>query len=375
MTDRQIPLARPDFDRRELDALKAVLDSGWVVQGPRVAEFEQALAELHDVKHCVVVSSGTAALHLAFMAMGVGDGDSVLVPSFAWPAAANMAAVCGARPVFVDCLPDTYNVDPDDLRARIAQCAERGWPRPRCVVPVHEFGLAADLKAVLAVADEFGLEVIEDAACALSATCNGRKVGGFGRMGVFSFHPRKAVTTGEGGAIVTDDDDLAERCRVLRNHGQGVVDGRRDFLETGLNYRMTELQAAVGVVQLAKLPEILQARRRIARAYLASLAGCPGISLPADCPEHTWQTFMVALDDDRPRDDVVARLAERGVQAGAGAVAGHCGKVYRERFGYAEADLPVSARLHRQGLALPLFSRMTDDDVEHCIRSLREVMA
>ena len=375
MSDRQIPLARPDFDQRELDALRAVLDSGWVVQGPRVADFERALAELHDARHCVAVSSGTAALHVAFLALGLEAGDAVFIPSFAWPAAANMATICGARPVFVDCLPGTYNLDGDDLVGKVALCGERGWGRPRLVVPVHEFGLAADMAAVGAVAEELGLEIIEDAACALGATYRGAKVGTRGRMGTFSFHPRKAVTTGEGGAVVTNDDDLAERCRMLRNHGQAVVDGRRDFVAIGLNYRMTELQAAVGCVQLDKFPAILAARRRVARAYLRQLAGCDGIDLPDAPDEHTWQTFMVVLDDRLSRDDVIAGLAERGVQAGPGSVAGHCARIFAERIGYAPRDLPVSARLDRQGLALPLYARKTDEDVARCAGALREAVS
>ena len=374
MSPRRIPLARPDFDARELEALREVLDSGWVVQGPRVAAFEKALAVLHDVRHAVAVSSGTAAIHVVFLAMGVAPGEAVFVPSFAWPAAANVAMVCGARPVFVDCLPDTYNLDPADLRAKVDACRRAGWGRPRAVVPVHEFGLAADMPAVGAVAEAHGLETIEDAACALGATHDGRKVGGFGRAGIFSFHPRKAVTTGEGGAIVTNDDELAEACRMLRNHGQGVVDGRRDFLAAGLNYRMTEFQAAVGGVQLAKLPEILQARKRVAGQYLAGLADCPALRLPADHPEHTWQTFMVVLHDAVSRDEVISKLAARGIEAGPGAVSGHCASLYRRRFGYADADLPVSAWLHAQGLALPLYSGMTDEDVATCVGCLREAL-
>jgi len=374
MSPRRIPLARPDFDHRELDALREVLDSRWVVQGPRVEAFEQALAELHEARHCIAVSSGTAALHVAFLATGVGAGDAAFIPSFAWPAAANVAMACGARPVFVDCLEGTYNIDPEDLRARIGECVAAGLGRPRVVVPVHEFGLAAEMGAVAAAAEDLGLEVIEDAACALGATCGGRKVGGLGRAGTFSFHPRKAVTTGEGGAIVTDDDGLAEACRMYRNHGQGLVDGRRDFLVPGLNYRMTELAAAVGCVQLAKLPGTLRARKRIARRYLDGLAGCPRIRLPDDHPEHTWQTFMVVLDDALPREEVVARLAAGGIEAGPGAVSAHCAKVYQERLGCADADLPVSARLHHQGLALPVYSTMTMEDVDYCVRWLREAV-
>ncbi len=217
---QRIPLSRPFFDEQEAEAVRRVLASGWVVQGPEVAAFEAAIAQLHQARHCVAVSSGTAALHVAYLALGIGPGDAVFIPSFAWPSAANMAKLVGATPVFVDVLPDTYNLDPEDLARRIEDCRQRGWGKPRAVVPVHEFGLAADMDAVLSVAARYSLEVIEDAACALGATYHGKPVGTLGKLGIFSFHPRKSITTGEGGAIVTNDDELAERCRQWRNHGQ-----------------------------------------------------------------------------------------------------------------------------------------------------------
>jgi dTDP-4-amino-4,6-dideoxygalactose transaminase len=209
MTKIRIPLAKPSFDERELEAVRRVLSSGWVVQGPEVEAFESAIAEMHNARQCIAVSSGTAALHVCYLTLGIGPGDLVFIPSFAWPSAANMAMAVGARPVFVDVLPDTYNIDPADLRKRIQECIEYKWGTPRAIVPVHEFGLAADIDAVLQIAEEYGMELIEDAACALGASYKGKPVGTFGKMGIFSFHPRKAITTGEGGAIVTNDDSLA----------------------------------------------------------------------------------------------------------------------------------------------------------------------
>jgi dTDP-4-amino-4,6-dideoxygalactose transaminase len=359
MSAVRIPLAKPHFDEREVEAVRRVLASGWVVQGPEVEAFEAAIAQLHQARHCIAVSSGTAALHVCYLALGIGPGDAVFVPSFAWPSAANMALAVGARPVFVDVLPRTYNIDPADLRRRIGQCLEHNWGKPRAVVPVHEFGLAADMDAVLGIAAEHRLEVIEDAACALGATYRGRPVGTFGRLGIFSFHPRKAITTGEGGAIVTNEDALAELCRQWRNHGQTLCDGQRDFVLPGFNYRLTEIQAAIGRVQLAKYPEILAHRRELAARYLDLLADCPTITLPEPHPEHTWQTFMVVLDERLDRAAIIARLAEEGIEVGPGSVAGHCGKVYCERFGYQAGNLPQCALLHARGLALPLHSRLS----------------
>lgn len=373
MTDIRIPLAKPSLDEREVEAVRRVLASGWVVQGAEVEAFEAALCRLHQAKHCIAVSSGTAALHICYLALDIGHGDAVFVPSFAWPSAANMAMAVGARPVFVDVFADTYNIDPADLQVRIKQCVRQKWGIPRAVVPVHEFGLAVDMDSVLKIAKEYKMEVIEDAACALGATYRGKPVGTFGKMGILSFHPRKAATTGEGGAILTNDDSLAQKCRIWRNHGQVFRNGKREFRVPGFNYRMTEIQAAIGQVQLEKFPEILKKRREIASQYLKGFADCPGISLPANNPEHTWQTFMIVLDKQKDRSFVIDKLAENSFGTGAGSVAGHCMHVYGKSFGYEAEDLPVSAKLNFQGLALPLYPQMQSKDVLYCVQEVRNL--
>jgi perosamine synthetase len=374
MAGIHIPLARLAFDDREVEAVRRVLASGWIVQGSEVAAFEKAVAAMHGARHCVAVSSGTAALHICYLALGVAPRDAVFIPSFAWPSAVNMATAVGARPVLIDVLPDTYNMDPVDLRRRIRHCVERGQGTPRLVVPVHEFGLAADLSAIMGVARDFDMQIVEDAACALGATYQSKLVGTFGSMGIFSFHPRKAVTTGEGGAIVTNDDELAEACRMWRNHGQVLKDGQRDFQEAGFNYRMTELQAAIGQVQLYKFPAILARRRQIAEQYIEQLKDCQGIRLPVDHPEHTWQTFMVVLDEDLDRQAMVEALATEGIGSGPGSVAAHSQDVCRRRLGYQPADLPVSQGLADHGLALPLYSDMMDEQVHLCACTLRRIV-
>jgi dTDP-4-amino-4,6-dideoxygalactose transaminase len=284
-----------------------------------------------------------------------------------------MAIMVGARPVFVDVLPDTYNIDPVDLRTRIKQCIEQGWGTPRIVVPVHEFGLAANLDAILEIAKEYKMEVVEDAACALGAAYKGKPVGTFAKMGIFSFHPRKAVTTGEGGAIVTNDDSLAEKCRMWRNHGQVFQNGDRDFRVAGLNYRMTEIQAAIGRVQLEKFPEILKKRGEIASRYINGLTECPGISLPANKPEHTWQTFMIVIDDTEDRSYVIANLAEKSsIGSSAGSIAGHCLKIYHNSFGYKPDDLPISAKLDCQGVALPMYASLSEQEQKQVVQSLSQ---
>jgi dTDP-4-amino-4,6-dideoxygalactose transaminase len=361
----KIQLARPWFDERENEAVRRVLASGWVVQGPEVEAFEAEIARLHQVRHCVAASSGTAALHLCYLTLGIGPDDAVFIPSFAWPSAANMAKLVGAKPIFVDVLPDTYNIDAEDLERRIRECIRRGWGRPTAVVPVHEFGLAAEMDKILPIAVHHSLKVIEDAACAFGATYKGRPVGNFGTMAVLSFHPRKSITTGEGGAVLTNDHELAERCRLWRNHGQRVKNGQRDFVLPGLNYRLTDIQAAIGRIQLAKFPGILEKRRFLASEYFRLLSGHSGVELPLDVPEQTWQTFMVVLGEEPNRDGVIAGMASQGVEAAPGSVAAHLGNHF-----HTEADLPSASRLHRYGVALPLYPGLEPGLVPRIVTAL-----
>jgi dTDP-4-amino-4,6-dideoxygalactose transaminase len=362
-----ISLSRPYFDDLELEAVRRVLESGWVVQGPEVEAFEGELARLHRARHCIAVSSGTAALHICYLALGVGAGDAGFVPSFAWPSGAHMLKIVGATPVFVDVFETTYNVDRADLVRRIEDCLAQGELKPKLIVPVHEFGLAAEMDAVLAAASKYSLEVIEDAACALGATYHGRPVGTFGKLGILSFHPRKSITTGEGGAILTDDSQLAERCRCWRNHGQQTTKGRREFVVPGLNYRMTEIQAVVGRVQLSKFPSILKKRRTLVQQYFEELKGCEGAGLPANSQEHTWQTMMVRLAEGIDRGQVIEKLAGHGIEAGPGSVAAHLAAHFQP-----QTVLPISEKLHRNGLALPLHAGLDSRQVSLVTRILRE---
>lgn len=369
-TKSTIRLATPDIDDGDIAAVTAVLRSGNLVQGAEAAAFESELCDFLGADYVVLVSSGTAALHLAMLALGIGQGDVVFVPSFAWLSAANSALAVGALPVFVDVEAETCNIDCGQLRRRIQECEQSGFGRLRAVVPVHEFGLPCDIAEVRRIADESEMVVIEDAACSLGARIGNAVTSTFGDLGIISFHPRKSITTGEGGLIVTSDQMMAERLKRLRNHGRS---GGFDFPEYGLNYRMTDFQAALGRTQLRKYDRLLARRREIAERYNEQLADVPGLTLPVARPDHTWQTYMVVLDDGVDRDAVMRALADEGIQAGIGAIAAHEAGAFAGLPG--RAQMPVSSRLFHQGLALPLHAGLSEADVSCVADGLRRAMA
>lgn len=380
-------LARPDLGDDELAAVKRVFDSGNLVQGEEVARLESLVCDLTGARHAIAVSSGTAALHVCFMAAKLKAGELVFIPSYAWPAAANIALIMGALPVLVDVLPGTYNIDPTSLSERIRFSRAAGLGHPHLVVPVHQFGLSCEIEAIVKIAHENQLTVIEDAACALGAVRGRKAVGCFGAMGIFSLHPRKSVTAGEGGVIITDDDTLAGMARALRDHGR-TGDGQ--FIMPGLNYRLSEMQAAIASVQIAgqsergaeRFKNTIEKRRTIAGWYLEALENCPGLVLPESSADHTWQTFMLTLQSgpsptDRPDQTVAAidrsllikLLRETyGIETGIGSVDTHTQELFRNQPGW--MPLPVSTHLARCGLALPLYPGMSRTDVEFCARTL-----
>lgn len=365
----RIRLAQPNLGAQELNAVSEVFSSGRLVQGPIVAAFEADLAEFIGVNYAVLVSSGTAALHLALLALDISQGDVLFIPSFAWPSAANMVVRLGGLPIFVDSIAETCNVDPDHLRSRIDKTVSRGYGRPRAIVAVHEFGLACDLDSIVEIANENNLAVIEDAACALGAYYNGKSVGTIGEMGIFSFHPRKSITTGEGGVIVTDDKKHAARLRALRNHGQSHGD-KYLFESCGFNYRMTEMQAAIGRVQLGKLGGILTCKHKIASQYNKLLSDVPKVTPPIWNDEHTWQTYMVRLDETLDRDKVIGAMADQGVEVGPGAMAAHRLQMFSSIPGATE--LAVTEVLADYGLALPMHAGLSESDVSEVVKALCE---
>ena len=365
----RVPLAAPWTGEEELAEIRAVLASGQLSQGPKVGEFEAMVAAATGSRYAFAASSCTTAMHLALVALGIGPGDEVLVPDFTFPATANVVVQLGAVPVLVDVQRHTYNVEPVDLKRHLT-------PRTRAVMPVDLFGLSADLDPCLEFAREHGLAVLEDAACALGATYNGRPCGSLGDVGCYSFHPRKVITTGEGGMVVTDDEVLAERLQLLRSHGGVRTGGRFTFTEAGFNYRLSDVHAAMGVAQMRRLPEMVARRRALAAALTERLAVIPGVTPPAEPAwgGHIFQAYVAVLDDGIDRDGVIAGLREQGIESTVGTYALHTQPFFRRTYGYEPGQLPASACLARQSLALPLFPTMTETEVDRVAGALEAVL-
>jgi len=364
-----IPINKPFCGDEELAEVEKVLRSGYLTQGPKVAEFEDAVKAVTGSKHAFAMTSATTALHLSLVALGIKDGDEVLCSDLTFPATGNVVIEERAVPVCVDVLPDTYAMDPKDAARKLS-------PRTKAILVVNPFGLSADLDPLLALAKDAGIPVIEDAACSLGAEYKGRPSGTLGRLGCYSFHPRKSVTTGEGGMIVTDDDALAKAIAVLRTHGGTRERFYLTFHEAGFNYRMSDINAAVGVAQMKKLPWLVSQKRALAAELLGMLRDVRGLTLPVE-PEglkHTYQSFVVVLDERYPRDEVIARLRDKGIETTLGTYAMHREPAYEKRFPSQKGSCPVSERLYRRTLTLPLWPQMEKSHLVEVVGGLDAVL-
>lgn len=365
-------ITSPCFDEDEIALLRQCLESGWVTQGPLTERFESLVAARHQARHGIATTSCTAALHLAMLALGVGPGDEVIVPALTWTTTAHAVEYVGARAVFADIRLDSFNLDPDALAATIT-------PRTRAVIAVHLFGLAADMGAILPLAERHNFAVVEDSACAIGTQWNGKPVGTLGAMGCFSFHPRKVITTGEGGLITTQDDRLAETLRVLRNHGATGIPAQTEeeplgpwtmtlFDRIGFNLRLSDIQASVGIAQMGKLERLLDERRRLAAGYDRLLADVPGLIRPVSPdaePGHTYQSYVVRVEGSRHRrNHLMARLAAHNIQTRPGTHAVHRLGYYRDRYGLRPEDFPLAALAEDTTITLPIFPGMREDDQE-----------
>jgi len=349
-----IRLAWPDLGEEELAAVAAVLESGQLTMGPRVEEFEAELAAACEVEHAVVVSSGTAALHLSVLALEIGPGDEVIVPAYTFPATANVVALAGAKPVLVDVDPDTMNTTADAVAGALTE-------RTRAVLVVHLFGRPAAWDELEAAMPD-GVALLEDAAGALGARRRGRACGGLGRLGCLSFHPRKIVTTGEGGAVTTNDAEVADLIRRFRHHG---IEPRGDFeiRAPGLNYRLPDVLCALGTPQMHRLERLLEERERLAAGFAERLDGIVGLPSADEDDRHGWQAYVVRVDR---RDRALAALREAGIQAQIGTYALHRLGAYADQGPFPGADVAFE-----RALALPFHNRLTEADQDRIAEVLK----
>jgi len=375
-----IPIAKPFVGREEEQAVIESLRSGWLSQGPRVGEFERQFAGFVGAKHATAVSSCTTALHLAFIGAGIGPGDEVLCPSLSFIATANSIRYVGATPIFVDIDPVTYNLDPARIEAAIT-------PRTKAILAVHQIGLPAAIHEILEIARRRNLLVIEDAACAIGSAYRGARIGRpHAYMACFSFHPRKILTTGEGGMITTSDEKVATRIRQLRQHAMSASDLTRhqsqkvvieEYGEVGYNFRMTDLQAAIGLVQLGRVEGFIARRRAFAARYSEALLNIGWLMPPVEPSEcrTNFQAYMARLTKDAPisRDDLMQQLLDRGISTRRGIMATHREAPYRDvRW---DRELTETNAATDECIILPLFHQMTDEDQEFVIDSIRKIGA
>jgi len=364
-----IPVAKPFLGPEEEERVLEVLRSGWLSLGPRLAEFERTFTDRLGVPHAAAVSSGTAGLHLALRAVGVGDGDEVVTSPFSFVASANAAVYERARPVFADIDPVTLNLDPQAAAAAVTE-------RTRALLPVHIFGYPADLPAFEAL----DLPIVEDACEALGAVhADGLPVGGRGHPAVFAFYANKQITTGEGGMVVLGDAAMKERIDSERNQGRAPEMGWLDHDRLGFNYRLSDIACAVGIVQMQRLPFLLEQRARVARAYRDAFAAEPVEDLVLPCEDaggnrRGWFVFVVQLPRAVDRDATIRALGERGIQSKPYLPSIHLMSFYRERFGYREGQFPVAEAVSARSIALPFFPQMTEGQVARVVAELRAVL-
>jgi perosamine synthetase len=363
-----IPLARPDIRDEDIALVNQVLRSGMLVQGEYVLKLEKAFADYHHARHAIAVSNGTASLHLALKVLGIGPGDEVIVPAFSYVATANVVELVGASCVFVDIDDSTFNIDGDLIEEKITA-------KTKAIIPVHEFGLACDIEKITALASKHDLHVIEDAACALGATQNNKPVGTFGILGSFSLHPRKSITSGEGGVLLTNDDFVAEKLRQLRNHGMQMESGWMNFVEAGYNYRMTDFQAALAYSQFQRLGAILRHKNKLAEGYFSIIRN-PKLRLPTLPPgrNHTWQTFHIEMENSLDQKEVFPKLKEQNIGVNYGAQCIPAQTYYLQKYDLnAQTLFPNAYTAYKKGLAVPIYERLTEDDILYIAQTLNQL--
>lgn len=373
-----IPIAKPYLTKKEAKAAYDTILTGWITQGPRVAEFEQKFAEYTGARYAVAVSNCTTALHLAMIVAGVGPGDEVICPSMSYIATANCIKYVGAKPVFAEINPSNYNLDIKDVSKKINE-------KTKAILLVHQIGMPADIDQFKELAAKHQLHLIEDAACAAGSSYNGSKIGSHSDLVCFSFHPRKVISTGDGGMITTNNEAYYNRMKLLRQHGMSVNDRARhesskiifeDHLEVGYNYRLTDIQAAVGIQQLEKIDWIVGKRRKIAKRYHKAFKGINCIQLPTEKKGYfsNYQSYSIYLKDNCPhsRNDIMQKMLDAGVSTRRGIMTTHRETAYKEEC--AGLSLPVSEKACDRSIILPLFVPMKDEDIDKVIETFTSIL-
>lgn len=372
-----IPLTKPYFSEAEPQAATEVIKSGWLVQGHKVEKFERMVAEYVGAKYAVATSSCTAALHLALLLSGVGPGDEVICPSYTFVATANAIIYCGAKPVFVEIDPKTYNIDPSRIEEAVTY-------KTRAILPVHQFGLPADMKPIIFSGQQYDLAIVEDAAHALGSMWHGERIGNMSPVSCFSFHPRKIITTGEGGMITTDDNEIAQEAKMMRSHGAAINPTHNaedaiheSFDMLGYNYRMTDIQAAIGIEQMRKLDYICRRRTVLAERYNILLADMeelypPYVPLYAGY-NYSCYTIRITEKCQVKRNDIILAMAAKGISCRQGIPPIHQQPCYKAMYG--EVSLPITEHISQTSFLLPLYPDMTDDVPGIVVDALKDVLA
>lgn len=362
-------LTVPDLNYSDAaSSIKKILNSGWLTKGPYTVKFEDRVARFVGSRYAVALNSGTAALHLSLLACGIGPGDEVIVPDFTFVATANVIELCGAKPVLADIDLNTFNIDIRDMRNKISS-------KTKAIMPVHQFGLPCDMAEINKIARKKSLKVIEDAACAMGAKYKGKTCGSLADAGCFSFHPRKIITTGEGGIITTDNKKIFNFALSMRNHGSVDAGKGGYFDKAGYNYRLSEIQAALGLAQMKKLPGIIKKRIHLARLYNKYLNNTR-LRMP-DLPGDrlgVFQSYVVLLDKGIRREKLMKRLKAENIETTIGNYAVHATTYYKKKYGYRTGDLPNSYKAHKQTLTLPLYPAMRDKDVLQVCTKLNKLL-
>jgi dTDP-4-amino-4,6-dideoxygalactose transaminase len=381
MREQFLPFARPDLDGSELAEIREALDSGWVTTGPKTKQFESAFASVVGAKHAIAVNSCTAAIHLALESIGLKQGDEVITTPYTFAATAEVIRYFDARPVLVDVEPEFFNIDPARIEAALTE-------RTKAILPVHIAGLPAELGRMHKIAQRRGIPVIEDAAHAFPAMYRGKMVGALSDVTCFSFYATKTITTGEGGMICTENDKLAERCRIMALHGISKDAWKRytaegswyyEIIAPGYKYNMTDVAAAMGLAQLRKARKMYERRKEIAQAYTRAFSQIGELQIPGDRADaqHAWHLYMLRLNLDRLRINragFMEELKKRNIGASVHFIPLHVHPYYRDTFGYRPEDLPVAYREYMREVSLPIFSKMSDDDVQSVVDAVTAIV-